>query len=290
MKWISLLILISIKLNAFSQLVHSSDYLVNSSIRINCQKIITKDGRTDTLDISGTGFYFYYSTPKGYFPVIVSNKHLINGMNKQILQFKHADSIGNPLVGLSENVILQNPETKWMLHPDSDVDLAILPIGGLLNNFKSKNISIYFKGFDETLIPNDSTKKSLMAIEEVLMIGYPFGLRDDINDLPVVRRGLTATPFDKDFNGKKIFLCDIPVYPGSSGSPVLIYNPTSFSAKDGNMYLKSRIILLGINFATYTRDFTAKILPTSTIATAIPYNIGIIIKSERLLDFKKFIN
>ena len=128
------------------------------------------------------------------------------------------------------------------------------------------------------------------------MIGYPFGLKDFINDLPVVRKGITATPAFLDYNSKKEFLCDIAVYPGSSGSPIIIYSPSSYTPRNGGTFFGTRLLLLGINYATYMRNFEGKIIPKISynledslkVNVGIPYNIGIIIKSEKILDFKRF--
>jgi len=126
------------------------------------------------------------------------------------------------------------------------------------------------------------------------MIGYPYGLRDKTNDLPIVRKGITATPPYLNYNSQQEFLCDIPVYPGSSGSPILIFNQGSYSSRNGSLYLNTRLLLLGINYATYNKNYDGKIVPKAMynvndslkVITAIPYNIGIVIKSQRILDFK----
>ena len=57
------------------------------------------------------------------------------------------------------------------------------------------------------------------------MVGYPNGHSDQINNRPIVRRGITATSLQEDFNGQKVFLADIAVFGGSSGSPIFIFNP-----------------------------------------------------------------
>jgi hypothetical protein len=55
------------------------------------------------------------------------------------------------------------------------------------------------------------------------------------------------------------------------------------------------MLLVGINFATYYRTFDGKLVPGKTDSLdslqsqiQLPlYNIGVVIKAERLLDFKK---
>lgn len=79
------------------------------------------------------------------------------------------------------------------------------------------------------------------------MIGYPNGLWDSQNNLPIIRRGITATSVKKDYNGKKEFLIDAAVFPGSSGSPVFIFNEGSYSVpggfSNGHQNISSRNII-----------------------------------------------
>ena len=169
-----------------------------------------------------------------------------------------------------------------------------MPIASILKAYAKNGKNLFYFGYEEEYIPNDSIRNTIGAIEDILMIGYPFGLRDTKNDLPIIRRGLTATPAYLNYNSLQEFLIDMSVYPGSSGSPVIIYNPMTFTTRNGGYYMRGRIILLGINYATYARDFEGKIIPKSSynikdslmVKTPIPYNIGIVIKSERLLEFK----
>jgi len=44
------------------------------------------------------------------------------------------------------------------------------------------------------------------------MIGYPSGLWDTKNNLPIVRKGITATTPYFDYNGKREFLVDIAAF------------------------------------------------------------------------------
>jgi hypothetical protein len=70
-----------------------------------------------------------------------------------------------------------------------------------------------------THIPTPEDLENISAIEDIYMVGYPIALWDPYNVLPLARKGVTATPYKYDFNGKKEFLVDISVFEGSSGSP-----------------------------------------------------------------------
>lgn len=53
----------------------------------------------------------------------------------------------------------------------------------------------------------------LSAIEDIIMIGYPDGIWDSINNQPIIRRGITATQPKNNFNGKQEFLIDAACSP-----------------------------------------------------------------------------
>lgn len=279
---------------ANSQEISPSEFVINSTIKVESIDKRIEAGKPKYYRSSGTGFFFTYKLPRGNIPVIVTNKHVIKDAEKGTLYFKVADTAGHFSYNNIEKIEIGEFKNNWILHPDTAVDLAILPIAPILNAFAKQGKKILYAAYTEEYIPNDSIRNTLTAIEDVLMIGYPFGLRDNINDLPVVRKGITATPPFLNYNSIKEFLCDLPVYPGSSGSPVIIFNPNTYTVRQGGIYIAMRLLLLGINYATYTRDFQGKIIPKASYniedslvaSTPIPYNIGIVIKSERLLDFK----
>lgn len=62
-------------------------------------------------------------------------------------------------------------------------------------------------------------------MESVEFIGYPEGLYDSVNCLPIARRGMMATLGYIDYEGKPEFLIDATVLTGSSGSPVFMAQP-----------------------------------------------------------------
>lgn len=85
-------------------------------------------------------------------------------------------------------------------------------------------------------------------------------------------------------------LINAACFPGSSGSPVFLFNEGSYIDKKGNTVLGgTRIKLLGILYAgpqhTVTGEIQVVTIPTVNkpiSVSGIPNNIGIIIKAERL--------
>lgn len=75
------------------------------------------------------------------------------------------------------------------------------------------------------------TKQSLMmqadfneltVYEDVAMVGYPGGVFDHVNNMPLVRGGKTASIPRLNYQGSPQFVIDCACMPGSSGSPVLL--------------------------------------------------------------------
>jgi len=71
--------------------------------------------------------------------------------------------------------------------------------------------------------------------------------------LPIIRQGITATPIWNQFNGENVFLIDAGVFPGSSGSPVFIYNHGSYPTKDG-IAIGNRLLFIGVISETMIRN------------------------------------
>jgi hypothetical protein len=131
-------------------------------------------------------------------------------------------------------------------------------------------------------------------LEDVLIVGYPDGISDTKNNVPVFRKGISATPVYLDFMGKKEFLVDAAIFPGSSGSPAFLFNQGTWLLRDGTTVAGGyRVQLLGVIYAValHTTDGEIVIVPAPTQARAvaksqIPNNLGLCIKASRILEFE----
>jgi hypothetical protein len=121
------------------------------------------------------------------------------------------------------------------------------------------------------------------------MVGYPIGLWDEVNNLPLIRRGITASHPAIDFRGRSECVIDAACFPGSSGSPVLIVNEGMVVSKKGMNVGSSRVIFLGVLHSgpILEADGTISVqeIPTqNTLAssTKVMIHLGYVIKAKEL--------
>ncbi len=243
---------------------------------------------------TGTGFFYRAKeTDDVHIPVVVTNRHVIQDSTKGRLRFTVAGPDNLPLVGNHITIELDDFQSHWLGHPLHDVDLCIMPVGPLMHQAEEQGNKLFFVSMAKHMLPTTEDLDSMQGMEDILMVGYPNGIWDEANNLPVLRKGITASNPRYDWNGKKEFLIDCACFPGSSGSPVIQMNLGPRLSSDGKMVLgSSRAKLLGILHAIYQHAVTGEIeivdVPVAqkpTLVSRIPNNLGIILQSGLLRDF-----
>ncbi len=263
-----------------------SEQIQHSTIRI--QTNLSTGGVS-----TGTGFFFKFleKETNEHIPVIITNKHVIENSTNGSFRFTIAKD-GQPDYRNIRDYQVPNFQQQWIGHPDPEIDLCAMPIGGLLNEAQSRGSDFFYVSLDKSLLMSDEELSQLTALEDITMVGYPNGIWDSVNNLPIMRRGVTATHPKMDYNGKQEFMIDAACFPGSSGSPVMLLNEGSYSTQD-SIVMGSRIKLLGVLYAGPQHTATGSIqivnIPTRqepVAISSIPNNLGIIIKAKKILELE----
>lgn len=245
---------------------------------------------------TGTGFYMNFLQKEDTCtPVIVTNKHVIANANTGKFHVTLATDERLPDTGKHQQFQFADFEKQCIKHPDPNVDLAAFLIGPLLNQVQQAGGKLFYMPLQTELIPKDEERETYSSMEDIVMIGYPNGIWDAKNNLPVIRKGITATHSNVPWNGKSEFLTDIASFPGSSGSPVFLANIGGYMDNKGNTYMGThRIRLLGVHYAgamhTASGEIQMVTAPTSNVPvpiTQIPNNIGVAINSKEILGLER---
>lgn len=266
-----------------------AERLVYSTVRIECEYGAGSRG-------TGTGFFFAFARrAQSFVPAIVTNKHVVEGATRGTFHIHLRDASGQPSIHQSERFSFDNFQAAWIPHPDATVDLCVMPIASLLEQADQNGRGLGFIPLEMALVPTDQELALLTPLEEILMIGYPNGIWDSRNNMPILRRGVTATHPAVEYDGRREFMIDAACFPGSSGSPVMLYNTGGYYLPGGGFAIGgSRIKLLGILYAgpqhTVTGELQIVAVPTRQDVQAvsrIPNNLGVVIQSSRLRHFEE---
>lgn len=242
---------------------------------------------------AGTGFFCSHKVAGVDYLFIVTNKHVVMGMHEGCFSFlKQADGLPSLGDGFTLNIGPQDWPNMWFGHPDQNVDIAICPLVPLLNFVKQQHgTDLFFRTVDTSMIPTSKQVAELDAVESVTFIGYPNGVWDSKNLLPVARRGTTASPIEVDFEGTPRFLIDASVFGGSSGSPVFILNHGSWATKDGGLVVGSRFHFVGVIAAVFFRTHLNQIVPVPIPTQVQPMaqqqemiDLGIVFKARTVVE------
>ena len=115
-----------------------------------------------------------------------------------------------------------NPFPRYFPHPHSEVDLACVNVSMFRN--------AYLKCMGADMLDPIDDNEVLIG-ENVIFVGYPSGYYDEVNNLPFIRSGSIASIPNIDYRGRGEIVIDAQIFPGSSGSPVFVYDRLMGKAK-----------------------------------------------------------
>jgi len=246
-----------------------TEQLLFSTVRIEVEKPLGVE--------AGTGFIFSYEKDAKTFLFLVTNKHVVANATAGRFFFTLSDGT-KPQIGKRFDIQIDRFTERWYGHPEDGIDITAMPLVPLLDAIQAQGKKVFFKSIPHSLIPTEDQIKELDALEEIIFVGYPSGIFDQKNLMPIMRRGITATPPQLDYEGSPIFVVDASVFPGSSGSPVLICNQGSYSTK-GGIAIGTRVLFLGVIAQVVIREEHGEIEIVS-----IPSGLTPIVKTQQMID------
>ena len=245
-------------------------------------------------DSVGVGTCFYYKIDlkdgKAIF-CLGTNKHVVEGAdNFRIWAHLEGSTAAKPIV---KEMRFGFAGPGIYFHPNDEIDLCLINISDVVLKSADSGQRLQFTCFSSDTLVKPEQLKDIIPANSVLMIGCPNGLYDEVNHIPLTRRGITATPFELDYEGKPHFLVDIACFPGSSGSPILLFNRGEVVPNDDEVTYRQPInfALMGILFAGPTIDQQGNItfaVPKGITITSMMH-LGIVIKSSELLPIEALV-
>lgn len=222
---------------------------------------------------SASGFFFQHNNEL----FLITNKHVVEGSNdlcsridtlKLVLHRSDSD--------LKQNIEYKIPLYKgknkiWIEHKNANVDVVAIPLSlrHFLKNF-------YFKSFSkDNFLPSHYV---LYPGEDLIVMGYPYGYYDRINNLPVFRTASIASILGIDFEGEPLFLTDGKLHPGISGSPIIAAPRQSWHTNNNSTGVgnDSNFYLIGVHSAVQNIELRFKDKLTNRITKKIlPLELGV---------------
>lgn len=265
-----------------SELIADNDYIQKNTAfvpRTVTEQIMYSTIRIQTDKAVSSSFRFDFSIGElGKVPCLITARHAVEGASVGRLIFHEVDILDDKPVpsGKSFNLDLLDLKNECIVfHSNSNVDLCAIPLLPLLKKMDKKP---YMIALDQSILPSIQDIKNLSVVEDIIMVGYPTGLYDTVNNFPIFRKGITSSHPIIDFDGKPEFMIDAACFPGSSGSPVFFYS-NGIHSFGTNLVINGqpRIFLLGMLYNNAELKLNEK-------TTAL--NLGYVIKENQLGDIK----
>ncbi|MDE0303409.1 MAG: serine protease [Albidovulum sp.] len=260
----------------------ATDKMAKCTVRIEC---------FDTTRVSvGSSFFCVFSQSTGSrVPVLITNRHVVEGFqNFRIVLSTESDA---RLAKPERRRILEYDQLDKIVvfHENRSIDLAAILLRPILDQNVNDGSTIYLEEISVNDFLTEDIASKLRFVEDVLVVGYPQGQWDRTRNLPLFRRGITASPAMLDYNGESKFLIDCSIFPGSSGSPVFLYNFPAY-IENGKVSFGERCSLLGVVSSMLTHDVEGKVvevdIPTTVTVTKspMPSNLGVVIRAREILN------
>ena len=165
---------------------------------------------------------FLYGRPENdlHRVFLVTNRHVFSEKDEFITRFNRP--IGSE--GKMYNLSLKNSDGSptWVPHNNEGCDVAAIPIA--VKRLEEDGIEFkYFSGTDERVLSVEKANETQISEGDgVFVLGFPLENTGEERSYTIVRQGIIARILDWKAGKSRTFLIDASVFPGSSGSPVIL--------------------------------------------------------------------
>jgi len=214
---------------------------------------------------SGTGFFLSRPISQDLGHVfLVTNKHVLppEGFPKSI-KIRVVVGTANGAAVRFVEIPVVGKDGKYLqsvrLHATANYDVAAVNI---TESIIKQGIQCAWLPIDLLSTPQRLKDEGITVGDEIFLLGYPSGIFDARNVSPILRTGVIATVFLEGYSFNDSlkkqyrlpdridgFLIDANVFPGSSGSVVILKPQSTTLGSDGNTvisFAKRRPYVLGI--------------------------------------------
>jgi len=218
------------------------DRLLLSTVRLR-----TRSSNNEIYDASA--FIFIYQMEESDFPFLVTTSSAVQrstiGSMSFFQQIDGEFALGKPHV-----LDIDNFSKLWYSQDEIAHNVAITPFLPFAKHLKKMGVSIVTQGITDQHLPINKNYFELAFNKLLYYVGYPIGLWDHKNNLPIVRSAAIASLPMVNYQGYAQLLLNTTVLPGSEGSPIfessfdersqplllgLLAQPTSLSNDNTNM-------------------------------------------------------
>ena len=152
--------------------------------------------------------------------LLVTNKHVLVPHTSVKLRLNHVDDGAAP-----ENFTVPLKDEKgndsWVGHSDTNVDVGVIQLSATMMEEKGIQFGYYREDMNVATI-EDLRAAGVSEGDGVFVVGFPLGLVDLELITPILRQGAIARIRGVLSGNQSEYLIDAPVFPGNSGSPVIL--------------------------------------------------------------------
>jgi len=164
----------------------------------------------------------------------------------------------------------------WQEHPEQDVDVVALDVTHLID--EREDLEHKAASYENLADANRIKEEQILPGDDVVVVGYPKGIRQGDTNYPVFRQGMLATRIEEELHediavnshGTTVynhtprgFLIDGAIIKGLSGSPVILKPFLQLSTEEDDMIFgHANPLILGV--IAQTRD-APRVTPTGHI-------------------------